>query len=70
MIDRSSIYDFCRFPTYSLASPKQMMEILINPPIGCPMRARNLLDRRQHHGPFRFLYMPLRRIVERFLGAG
>lgn len=70
MIDRSLICIFCRFPTYSLASPTQMVEIFLNPPLGCPMRTRNLLDRRQHHGPFRFLYMPLKRIVERFLGIG
>ncbi len=48
----------------------QMMEIFIYPPYGCPMRARNLLDRRQHHGPFRFLYMPWKRIMQRFLGMG
>jgi len=69
MINRSIIFDFCRFPTYLLARFSQMVEISINPPLGCPMRARNLLDRRQHHGPFRFLYMPLKRIMERFLGA-
>ena len=34
------------------------------------MSSRNLLDRRQHHGPFRFLYMPLKRFVARFLGVG
>jgi len=46
------------------------MEICINPFSGDTMRARNLLDRRQHHGPFRFLYMPLKRIMQRFLGVG
>lgn len=47
-----------------------MVEIHINPPFGCPMRSRNLLDRRKHHGPFRFLYMDLKRFMQRFLGVG
>lgn len=34
------------------------------------MRTRNPLDRRKHHGPFRFLYMDLKRFMQRFLGVG
>ncbi len=28
------------------------------------------IDRRKHHGPFRFLYMDLRSFLRRYLGVG
>jgi len=31
-------------------------------------RISTTLDRRQHHGPFRILHMPLRLFIQRYLG--